>query len=121
MKYYDVNKPEGITTIKVKLQSQNYKGHLILEIKGNLKGLEALSIVRECIDDIYEWDDCMTENHCDFIPYTDNMCVSFTLKTDNNRGKKAFEIELDELTEYIVGLEIINFEPKDFEPISTDD
>lgn len=106
LKNYDPNIRWGTHTIKVKFQQFEYKGHIIYESQGNVKGIDALP---SDIDNLY--DVKFQENIPGFQDLGEDW---FKMTLENNDGEKLLiEDEWDNLGEYVVGLEIIGFEETD--------
>lgn len=107
MKNYDPNIRWGKHTVKVSFQRWDYKGFVTFRKGGNCKGLDVLALDE---DDLYDQ------------PLIDNP-VGFGLLSDDDEGNEWFKMTLtsdtgDELSvedawsylsEYIVGIEIIDF------------
>lgn len=101
MKNYDPNYAYGKHTVEITLQNWQYTGKIRTKIKGNCKGFNVL----ESAKDIYE--DDKYESDCEFKIQDD--WFSCVLK-DENGNKLDIDDELDNLEDYIVKLEIIDFE-----------
>lgn len=107
MKNYDPNIRWGKHTVKVFFQRWDYKGFVTFRKGGNCKGLDVLALDE---DDLYDQ------------PLIDNP-VGFGLLSEGDEGNEWFKMTLtsdtgDELSvedawsylsEYIVGIEIIDF------------
>ncbi|MGS6445971.1 DUF5406 family protein [Enterococcus hirae] len=107
MKNYDPNMRRGTHTIKVSFQRWDYKGFVMFRRGGNCKGLSVLSLDEE---DLY------------YQPLLDNP-IGFGLLSEDDEGNEWFKMTLtndegdellvedvwEELGDYIVGLEIIDF------------
>ncbi|HGF7570089.1 TPA: DUF5406 family protein [Enterococcus hirae] len=107
MKNYDPNIRWGKHTVKVSFQRWDYKGFVTFRKGGNCKGLDVLALDE---DDLYDQ------------PLIDNP-VGFGLLSEDDEGNEWFKMTLtndkgDELSvedawsylsEYIVGIEIIDF------------
>ncbi len=101
MKNYDPNYAYGKHTVEITLQSWQYTGKIKTKISGNCKGFSVL----ESAKDIYE--DDKYESDCEFKIEDD--WFSCTLKDENGETLDVDD-ELDSLEDYIVKLEIIDFE-----------
>lgn len=107
MKYYDNrdNIRERIHTIRVTLQSGEYKGHIAYEVGGNCFGKTLLDWDPECVSQ--EEVDGYIENDCNFRIDEDYNCYTFTLK-DENGNTCDFECDEDEINDNVVAIEIID-------------
>lgn len=107
MKYYDNrdNFRERTHTIRVTLQSGQYKGHIAFIMGGNCFGKTLLdwSPDCECQEDV----DRYVENDCDFRIDEDMEIYLYTLK-DGAGNTCTFESDLSELEDNIIAIEIID-------------
>ena len=111
MKNYPMNIRNGVHTVAIKLQSQQYKGELQLKITGNTQGLTVLNY----FDEDGDWLDENTtflKNDCG-LNLTQNYDNEywFSCKLRDKEGNTIeIEMEIEYLKDYIVGIEIIDFE-----------
>lgn len=106
MKNYDVNIHWGIKTVKVTFQIWEYRGYVTCCVKGNTKGA---SLLRVDADDLYDMS--FVENDAQLRISTDDW-YEITLK--NEAGEKMVdEGELNDLSDYIVAVEIIDMVPEE--------
>lgn len=94
MKNYDPNIRWGKHTVKVTFQRWDYKGFMMFRSDGNCKGLSVLLLDEE---DLY------------YQPLTDNPIGLEFLPEDDEGNELLVEDVCEELGDYIVGLEIIDF------------
>jgi hypothetical protein len=107
MKYYDNrdNFHERTHTIRVTLQSGEYKGHIAYKVGGNCFGSTFLEWNPEC--DTQEDINGYVENDCNFR--VDEECDIFLFTLTNEKGDKCdFECDERELEENVVAIEIID-------------
>lgn len=109
MKFYDTESSMGIHEVKITFQDQSYKGHIIAQIGGNCKGLQVMDF------DSYYWSseaiDKFKENTCK-LKFDDD-CDCFTMELMNEDGDTCeYELDVDELRDYVVAIEILSFEPE---------
>lgn len=107
MKNYDPNIFLGLHTIKVSFQRGDYKGYVTFVKGGNCKGLDILEIDA---DDLY--DKKFKENLINFrlLSADDDGEEWFAMILKNNEDELLVEDEWKCLKDYIVGIEIIDFE-----------
>ncbi len=107
MKYYDNNDNlhDRIHTIRVTLQSGEYKGHIVFKVGGNCFGMDLLTWNPEC--ETQEDVDRFVENDCNFRIDEEYNCYLYTLK-DENGNECEFESDEDELKDNVVAIEIID-------------
>lgn len=99
MKNYDPNIMWGTHTIEVTLQQWEYKGKITTEIGGNCRGF---SILESAKDEINQ----KSRSNCKFKIIEDSFCCELK---DNKGNELEIEDELDNLDNYIVKIEIIDF------------
>lgn len=102
---YDPNIRNATQTVRVTLQTWEYKGYLDIQCGGNCKGKTILDVVEDfCENDI-------ANNKCSFEFLDDGEAFRCVLVD----GDKELEIEeeIREFEQLIVGLEIISFERKE--------
>lgn len=108
MKNYDPNIFWRLHTIKVSFQQWDYKGFIIFEKGGNCKGLDILGLDE---DDLYDVN--FKENPVNFRILGDDVeggeWFAMILKNDKN-DELLVEDEWYRLKDYVVGVEIIDFE-----------
>lgn len=103
LKNYDPNIRLGKHKIKVKFQQFEYRGHIVYESEGNVKGIDVLPTD---IDNLYDVN--FKENTPKFQGLGDDW---FKMTLENNEGEGlVVEDEWDNLGGYVVGLEIVGFE-----------
>jgi hypothetical protein len=107
MKYYDNrdNFRNRTHTIRITLQSGEYKGHVAYKMGGNCFGLDLLTWDPECTcqEDIDQY----VENDCDFRSDDDSGWFFFTLKDDAG-NECEFECDERELRDNVVAIEFID-------------
>ena len=107
MKNYDPNSRWGKHTVKVTFQRWDYKGFVTFRRGGNCKGLDVLALDE---DDLY--DQPLLDNPIGFGLLSEddegNEWFKMTLKNDEG-NELLVEDACEELGDYIVGLEIIDF------------
>jgi hypothetical protein len=99
---YDPNKRDGVHTVRVTLQTWEYKGYVDLQCGGNCKGKSILDLVEDFTEDE------IVNNNCSFKFVDDGeafKCVLF-----NGVEELEIEEEINAFDDLIVGLEIISFE-----------
>lgn len=99
----------GKHTVEITLQSDGYKGTFTTKMGGNCKGGSIL----ECFCDLENFEeDAIVDNNCSLeISQDDDGEYWFNcVLTDSNGEPCAFEEEISCLNNYIVGVNIINFE-----------
>lgn len=101
MKNYNPNIYRGIHTVKITLQTLEYKGHIIKKIWGNCKGRNILDFDFECEDDF-------PDNDCQMKYYKDDDYFTCVLK-DENGDTMSCDGDAEEMNNMIVGVEIIDF------------
>lgn len=101
MKNYNPNIYRGIHTVKITLQTWEYKGHIIKKIGGNCKGRNILDFDFECEDDF-------PDNDCQMKYYEDDDCFTCVLKDENGNTMRC-DGDAEEMNNMIVGVEIIDF------------
>lgn len=102
---YDLNARFGTHTIKVSLQTGNYKGYVTYQIGGNMKGANLLDT---------DGDSLYSHNYKDNqakLKNLDDDWFSMSLVASNG-DSILIEEEWDYIENYIVGVEIIAFEPE---------
>lgn len=107
MKNYDPNSRLGKHTIKVSFQRWDYKGFVMFRSDGNCKGLSVLLLDEE---DLYY--QLLTDNPIGFelLPEDDEGNEWFKMTLKNGEGDELLVEDVwEELGDYIVGLEIIDF------------
>lgn len=108
MKRYDIsdNFRDRIHTIRVTFQWQQYKGHIAYEVGGNCRGLNVMDVDFDCMDasDIAN----LKENDCNFGWNEDYETWNLLLKDDEGEECAIQDIEENEISDYVVGLEIID-------------
>lgn len=106
MKNYDPNISYGTHTIKVYFQQCNYKGFVTFNRGGNCKGLDVLGLDEE---DLY--DQTFIDNPIGFrLLSSDDLNEWFKMTLKNDKGDLLLiEDEWNYLSNYIVGIEIIDF------------
>ena len=106
---YDPSHSYGTHTIRVTIQQWACMGTLTVKIGGNVKGLPSLvdSIADTIYDSIHE-----LESDCNFkILEDDNVQPWFNcVLRDNDGNKLEIEDELDELENFIIAMEITDFQ-----------
>ncbi len=103
MKNYNPNIRWGTHLIKVSFQRSVYKGFITFERGGNCKGLDVLTLD---IDDLYVQK--FKENPINFrVLDADREWFAMNLRNDGN--ELLIENEWDNLGNYIVGIEILEF------------
>lgn len=108
MKNYNPNIRWGLHTIKVSFQRGVYKGFVTFVKSGNCKGLDVLGIDEE---DLYDMK--FKENPINFrlLGEDDNGDEWFAMTLKNNKKDELLVEDVwEELSEYIVRIEIIDFE-----------
>ena len=105
MKKYDTNIKNGVATIKITLQSEEYKGIIVIDIQTNIKGLGLMN----CIDDDFFWLDNIIKNDCNFTFSDEDSTFSCTLKDENLYEFEMDEYNILELSDYIVAIEILDY------------
>ena len=93
----------GVHTCRVTLMKQSFTGHVTFEIGGNCQGA---SILNAALD--YLYDPCKLESDCGFT-FMEDGYYSFTLMDGDNR-LPVDNIDFDELSDMMVGVEIIDYE-----------
>lgn len=107
MKNYDPNIRWGLHTIKVSFQRGVYKGFVTFVKSGNCKGLDILGIDEE---DLYDMKFKENPINFEWFDTDDDGEDWFTMTLKNDKGDKLLvEDVCEELSEYIVGIEIIDF------------
>ena len=101
MKNYNPNYMWGTHTVKITLQQWNYKGELIVEIGGNCKGFSILESSKDSINKEETYN-----SNCKF-QIEDNWFYCILKAEDGD--ELDVEDELDNLEDYIVKIEIIDF------------
>lgn len=109
MEYYNNrdNIRERIQTVRITLQSEEYKGHIAYKIKGRHFGKNIFYFDPECIDQSEIESYC--ENDCGLKVDEDTGYFEFTLK-DEHGSTCEYTAYNNELDEYIVAIEIIDCE-----------
>ena len=110
MEFYDSNIDWATAEVKVKLQSEKYKGEFSTIVNGNVKGANAIETV---LDFIQDGDITINKNNCNLEiclaeEYEDEDFFTCDLKDDEG-NELNIEMPLDYLTNYIVGIEIIKY------------
>ncbi len=105
---YDVSKG-GVHTVRVTLQRDDFKGHIIAEIDCNCHGRDILVHGFEFINIL---DDNSASNDCE-LQY-DGQTDTFGAALKNAEGEifALDDLSAEEMNKMIVGLEIIDFIPK---------
>ncbi|EPH71005.1 hypothetical protein D929_02219 [Enterococcus faecalis 02-MB-P-10] len=106
MKNYNPNIRDGVHTIKVSFQQWDYKGFVTFEKGGNCKGLDIIEISE---DDLYDVN--FKENPINFRSLSaDSDCEEqFAMTLKNDKEELLVEDEWYGLSDYIVGIEIVDF------------
>lgn len=106
MKNYDLSTSWGTHTVEITLQQLNFKGKLTVWIYGNYKGFSALESSKDSInrEEMYNID-----SNCKFKIEDEDDWFNCILK-DEHGNELEVEDELDNLDDYIVKVEIIDFE-----------
>lgn len=108
MKSYDItdNFRNRVHTVRVTFQFLQYKGHVSYEIGGNCRGLNVMDVDFEC------WDNCdienLKENDCNLNFYEEYEMWEMTLKDEAGETCSLDEIDANELSDYVVAVEIID-------------
>lgn len=102
MRNYDQNIKNGIHTVKITLQVNEYVGHIISKIKGNCRGRNVMDFDFECEDEFPE-NDCQLTYHEDYDYFS---CVLKNKEGDTLRC----DGDANEMNDMIVGIEIVNFD-----------
>lgn len=102
---YNLNAGMGTHTIKVSFQASNHKGYVTYQVGGNMKGLNLLNID---VDSLYHHN--YKDNQAELTDLEDDW---FSMSLFNDDGDSIFiEEEWDYIERYIVGIEIIAYEPE---------
>ena len=111
MENYPANIRNGIHTVSIILQSENYKGEVQIEIGGNTRGVSTLNYIDEDGDWLEEGMEFM-KNDCDLRTLEDDYGdYWFNCKLKDEDGNTLeIEDEIEFLKDYIVGVNIIKFE-----------
>lgn len=109
MKFYDTESSMGVHEVKITFQDQDYKGHVVWRVGGNCKGFSVMDF------DNYCWDGDTVinfkENTCS-LKFDDDLGC-FTMELMNEDGDTCgYELECEELGDYVVAMEILSFEPE---------
>lgn len=108
MDNYDININHGIATIEVTIQCWNYKGHYRIKVQGNVKGSDILD---NAFDTGYTentdviWNDC----NLDIGQNLDGDMIYTADLKDKNGNELAIDGYMDDLSDYIVGVKIIDY------------
>lgn len=102
---YDLNARFGTHTIKVSFQTKNYKGYTTYQVGGNMKGLNLLNIDA---DSLYHHN--YKDNQAELKDLGDDWFSMSLVASDGD--SILIEEEWDYIENYIVSVEIIDFEPE---------
>lgn len=112
MEDFDVNINLGEAKLKIKLQSENFKGYIERKIIGSVSGKHA-------IEEALKFDDLEIENindyftsDCDFRIYKDEFNYPvFRCRLKNDKGDTATikSFDLADIDKFIVGVEIVEY------------
>lgn len=94
----------GTHTVEITLQQSNFKGKITVWNYGNCKGFRALENAKDRINR-----EEMFDSNCKFKIEDEDDWFRCILK-DENENELEVEDELDNLDDYIVKVEIIDFE-----------
>ncbi len=98
---------EGVTTIKVTFQNENYKGYVTQKVTGRCKGRNLLSFDLElCREDEFEENNCQLQYHEENDSYTAVLEAEDGDLLEVNGNASYFN-------NMIVALEIIDFDEND--------
>ena len=101
MRKYNPNIYKGIHTVKITLQQWEYKGHIVIKIRGNCKGRSVLDFDFGC-EENFQNNNCQMKYHKKEDYFT---CV---LKNGSGNTLRC-EGDAEEMNDMIVGVEIIDF------------
>ncbi|BDR67001.1 hypothetical protein K144312032_12290 [Clostridium tetani] len=108
MKKYDIsdNFRKRIHTIRITFQYQEFKGHIAYEMGGNCRGLNVMDVDFDCMDadDINN----LKENDCRFNWNDEYQVYELILKDKEGNICEMFEIEENEISDYVVSIEIVD-------------
>jgi hypothetical protein len=109
MKNYDNsdNYRKRTHTVRITLQSGEFKGHIAYKVGGNCLGLELLEWLPEEVEQ--EDIDIYVENDCEFKLIEDGALFSIKLKDDDG-AVYVIEPDDDDIRSLIVGIKIIDCE-----------
>ena len=96
----------GKHTLRITLQTGEYKGTIAYDIGGNISGLGVLSIDIDDIAMVREF----TENNCDFHIRDDWFSM---ILTNDEGGQLLVGDDYDGLEDYIVALEIVDYKKEE--------
>lgn len=110
MKFYDRQNRVGVHKVKVTFQDESYKGHIVAQIGGNCKGFSVMDF------DCYCWSgeaiEKLKENTCKLEYHFDDG-EWLTMELTNEDGDTCeYELECEELGDYVVAVEILSFKPE---------
>lgn len=92
-------------TVRVTLQSGEYKGHIAERVGGNCLGKYLLEWNPDC--DSQEDVEKYVENDCNFEIDDENEIYCYTL-ADDQGNKCSFESDIEELEHNVVAIEIVD-------------
>ncbi|BDR73656.1 hypothetical protein K144316041_23640 [Clostridium tetani] len=108
MRKYDIsdNFRKRIHTIRITFQYQEFKGHIVYEMGGNCRGLNVMDVDFDCMDtdDINN----LKENDCSFNWNDEYQVYELILKDKEDNICEMFEIEENEISDYVVAVEIVD-------------
>lgn len=108
MKKYDIrdNFRSRVHTIRVTFQWKEYKGHIAYEVYGNCRGLNVMDIDFDYMDS--EDINRLVENDCSFRWDENYEVWQMNLKDEEGNICECYDIEPNDINDYVVAIEIIN-------------
>lgn len=114
--YYDPNNRYGEHTIKVTIQRCDYRGHIWVKIRGNVKGFAVMSDITDVIFEKAIWKAADIDSDCGFVVDEEGW---YKAVLKNNEGDTLKdEGDEREFEDAIVGVEVVDFIPMKTEVIT---
>lgn len=99
----------GVHEYRITLMSDEYVGHITSRVGGNTKGKYILSHAL----DFFDGNNGKFTSDCNFEIDDSECFCSFTLHDKDGDELEFEEFDLDDVSDMVVAVEIVGFEPKD--------